>query len=170
MLRIPVIVVFVVTVMLASCSAPSSDPASPPPVETTVPTPTPSPEETQVGESPFVPCDDDNAVALSGLYPGDRHTEPTGDYFPDFLPLPSCAFESADFAQATSFYIPATETDFETLEAAIAAEQGAGVPSDGQGLATAGETWDGQPIQGIVLVPASFGVTLNYIAIRFDFP
>ena len=107
---------------------------------------------------------------MRALYPGAVHPEPTGDYYPDFLPLPSCVFEDSDVAQATVFFIPATETDFATLEAAIAEEQGAGEPSDGQGLTTAGTVWDGQRVPAIFLVPASFGVTLDYIAIRFEFP
>jgi hypothetical protein len=168
MLRIPVVVAL--ALLLASCSAPSPDPAEPLPEGSTVPGQTASGEPDPVAENPSEPCDDADTAALHALYPGDQQPAPTGDYYPDALPLPSCVFEDADFEQATAFFIPATEADFETLAAAITAEQGAGVPSDGQGLTTAGEEWDGQPIPGIFLVPASYGVTLDYIAIRFEFP
>jgi hypothetical protein len=170
MLRLPLVAAVAVTLLLTSCSAPSPDPAEPLPEGSTLPSAAASDEPDPVAESPYEPCADADTTALHGLYPGDGHPEPTGDYYPDAVPLPSCVFEDADFGQATAFFIPATETDFETLEAAIVAEQGTGIPSDGEGLTTAGETWDGQPIQGIYLVPASFGVTLDYIAIRFEFP
>jgi hypothetical protein len=165
-----VVVAVALTLALTSCSEPSPDPADPLPDGSNLPSETASSDPDPVAESPYPPCDDATAAALHDLYPGETLDEPTGDYYPGFLPLPSCVFEDTDFAIATAVFIPATETDFEALESAIAAEQGAGTPSDGQGLATAGELWDGQPVQGIYLLPADFGVPQTYIALRLDFP
>jgi len=165
-----VAVALAATLLLASCGTPSPDLAEPLPEGSTLPSATPTDEPDAVAESPYESCANADVSALHALYPGDQVPEPTGDHYPEYLPLPSCAFEDAAFAVATAFFIPATEADFETLEAAIAADQGAGTPSDGQGLTTAGELWDGQSVQGIFLIPASFGVTLDYLAIRYEFP
>lgn len=169
--RLPVVsLALAATLLLTACSAGGPGPAEPLPEGSVAPTSSPTEEPSEVAESPHEPCDDADVAALHALYPGEVHPEPTGDYYPDFLPLPSCVFEDSDFGQATVFFTPATEDDFETLEAAIVEEQGAGVPSDGQGLTTAGTVWEGERVPAIFLVPASFGVAVDYIAIRFEFP
>ena len=168
--RLPIVsLAIAATLLLAACTAPSPDPAEPLPEGSTQPTssPTEEPEE-EVAEIRYAPCDDANAAALGALSSGEMLAEPTGEYYPDYLPLPSCVIEEPDFGDATAFFIPATQADFDTLEAAIAAEQGVGVPSDGQGLSTDGVTWDGQPVPSMFLVPPSLGVTLDFIFIELE--
>lgn len=169
MLRIPVVIAVAATLLLTSCSAPHPDAAEPLPEGSTSPTSSPTEEPgEEVAESPYPPCDAANMAALSALSSGEMLAEPSGDYYPDYLPLPSCVIEEPDFGDATAFFLPATQADFDTLEAAIDAEQGAGAPSDGQGLSTDGTLWNGQPVPSIFLVPRSLGVTLDFIFIELE--
>jgi hypothetical protein len=168
MLRAPIVLLAAAaTLLLAACTAPHPDPAEALPEGSTPPASSPTEEPVEVAESPYEPCDDANARALSALSTGEMLAAPTGDDYPDYLPLPSCVIQNPDFGTATAFFIPATQADFDTLEAAIAAEQGDGLPSDGQGLSTDGTVWDGQAVPGMFLVPPSLGVTLDFVFIEF---
>ncbi|CAN5386781.1 hypothetical protein BH09ACT4_BH09ACT4_11600 [soil metagenome] len=171
--RPPIVSLAVAAILLlAACSAPNPDPAEPipegsaPPSSAATDDPAPDP----VTEVTFEPCDEANAHALGALSSGEMLTKPTGDYYPDYLPLPSCVIEEPDFGDATAFFIPATRADYDMLTAAITAEQGAGVPSDGQGLSTDGVLWAGQRVDGMFLVPPSLGVTLDFIFISVVMP
>jgi len=165
MLRIPVVVAVAITLLLASCSAPSPDPADPEGSTLPAVSPTSSAEEPPAAESPFAQCDDADRDTLSSLYLGEYHETPTIDYYPDFLPMPSCLFEEPD--RTTAIMLDVTETDFEDLEATIVAEQGTGVASDGQGLALAGEEWSEGAVRGMYLIAPGLGVEVQYIAMGF---
>lgn len=168
--RLPIVTLaMAATLLLAACSAPHPDPAEPLPESSTLPTSSPTDDPApEVAETPFEPCDDANAHALGALSSGEMLAAPTGDYYPDYLPLPSCVIEEPDFGHATAFFLPATQGDLDALQAAITAEQGAGAPSDGQGLSTDGAVWDGQPVASLFLVPPSLGVTVDFIFIEVE--
>jgi hypothetical protein len=167
MLRIPVVAAVALAVLLASCSAPSPDPAEPLPEQSTLPpgTSTPAPQET-VAASPFVPCDEADQEALTFLYIGEYRDAPTVDFYPDFLPLPSCLLEELD--SGTAIILDATQADFDALEATITAEQSAGAASDGNGVALDGVEWADQTVTGMYFLDVGFGVDGRHIAIGFE--
>jgi hypothetical protein len=166
--RIPLVTLaLAATLLLAACTAPSPDPAEPLPEGSTLPTTASTPSPDPVTQSRWEPCDEADGRALKALSSGDVLAEPSGDYYPEFLPLPSCVIEDQDLVFVNAFFLPATHADFDALEAAITAEQGEGVPSDGQGMATDGTTWEGQPIASVFLVPPSLGISDTFVFIAF---
>lgn len=156
-----------VSLLLTSC-APGAGPAEPLPEGSTLPTvtPTPTPDEIEVAESPFVPCTDADRDALKSLFIGDYQQAPTVDFYPAILPLPSCLFEERD--KGTALILEATQVVFDELEATVAATQGPGVVTDGNGYALDGAEWTGQAVNSMYFVGTGFGLADPYIMVGFE--
>ncbi|HWM32962.1 MAG TPA: hypothetical protein VNR36_01850 [Pseudolysinimonas sp.] len=158
-MRTPLLPVLIgATLVIAGCAAPA-------PADSAGPSDDPSPTTTQpVDISPYVSCEDSGYLdAILGTFDGTYQPAPQADYYPLYLPLPSCLFENTEQGAIVSIFIGAGETDFETIGAAVVDSQGPGEADTSLDGVLGGEVWPDGNVQSLYLMAADDVIGETYI-------
>jgi hypothetical protein len=149
--------------LLASC-APPSTPTADPTTHSASDTPVPNPSANG-GDSGWAACDDATVDALTASLDGTLTlgVDDPGSY-PPYLAAPSCIAIPTGQGISTAFFVGATESDFEAMEATVVAAQGPGTAvRDIAAPLQAAETWESGGVIDLRFFDTANGVSAPYI-------